>query len=209
MTLPAIERALDRVNSTRTATLDLVSDLSQEQLDHRPAQGRWSAGEVLDHLVLTDRVYVRDLTELTEQAAAGRGTRLRRTFADLNPSILFLPRSALPALSLPLTVMSRLLPTRLRDGLASARWLPAHHPDRTTPRPGRPGEELLRDLRSGPQELAAILQRHPDLDPDTLTHSHPLLGVHTVPELLHFLDDHETRHQGQLRDVLRSPGFPG
>lgn len=204
MSLPA----LDRVRATREATLDLVADLSQEQLDHRPAPGRWSAGEVLDHLALTDRVYARDLTDLTERAAAGEGTRLRRTFADLDPSILFLPRSALPFLELPLTVMSRLLPTRLRDTLASARWLPAHHPDRTTPRPNRPRDDLLRELASGPDEIATILEAHPELDPDSLTHSHPLLGVHTVPQLLHFLADHEARHHGQLRDVLGKTGFP-
>ena len=200
---------LARVRATRTRTLELVAGLSQEQLGHAPAPGRWSAGEVLDHLVLTDRVYVRDVGELLALAAAGRGTRLRRTFADLNPSILFLPRSLLPALELPLTAMSRLLPTRLRDTLATARWFPAHHPDQAAPRPGRPAEELRRELAAGPVEIAALHAAHPDLDLDTLTHAHPLLGVHTLPQLLDFLADHETRHHGQLRDVLASPGFPG
>ncbi|HUP43280.1 MAG TPA: DinB family protein, partial [Thermoanaerobaculia bacterium] len=144
-TPPRID-SLERVRETRARTLELVAGLTQEQMDGAPGEGRWSAGEVLEHLVLTDRVYVRDVGELLAMAAAGQGTRLRRTFADLNPSILFLPRSLLPVFELPLTVMSRLLPVGLRDSLASSRWLPAHHPDQTSPRPGRPAGELRRDL---------------------------------------------------------------
>jgi uncharacterized damage-inducible protein DinB len=199
---------LERVRETRARTLELVAGLTQEQMDSAPGEGRWSAGEVLDHLVLTDRVYVRDVGELLAMAAAGRGTRLRRTFADLNPSILFLPRSLLPVFELPLTVMSRLLPVGLRDALASSRWLPAHHPDQTAPRPGRPADDLRRDLAAGPDRIAALLAAHPDRDLDALTHSHPLLGVHTLPQLLGFLAGHETRHQGQLRDVLRPARLP-
>lgn len=195
---------LDRVRSTRAATLELVSGLSQERMDRAPAPGRWSAGEVLDHLALTDGVYLRDLAELLEQAAAGRGTRLRRGFDDLNPSILFLPKSLLPVLELPLTVMSRVMPVGLRDALASSRWLPAHHPDQTAPRPGRAAEELRAELAAGPDAIAALVAAHPELDLDSLSHAHPLLGVHTVPQLLAFYAGHEVRHQGQLRDVLEA-----
>ena len=200
---------LARVRATRARTLELVAGFSQEQLDRAPGPRRWSAGEVLDHLVLTDRVYVRDVGELLALAAAGRGTRLRRTFGDLNPSILFLPKSLLPALELPLTIMSRLLPTRLRDTLASARWFPAHHPDQAAPRPGRPADELRRELAAGPEQIATLLAAHPDLDLAALTHAHPLLGVHTLPQLLDFLADHETRHHGQLRDTLRALNLGG
>jgi hypothetical protein len=37
---------------------------------------------------------------------------------------------------------------------------------------------------------------------------HPLMGVNNVLQLLRIVALHEQRHQSQIGDILRLPGFP-
>ncbi|HEX3555624.1 MAG TPA: DinB family protein [Thermoanaerobaculia bacterium] len=48
----SVQAALDQLAQARAQTLALVQPLSQEELDRAPAPGKWSVGEVLDHLFL-------------------------------------------------------------------------------------------------------------------------------------------------------------
>lgn len=199
---------LEPVRRARRDSFDLVAGLDQAQLDFRPAPRKWSVGEILDHLTLVEGIYRREIEELARRAEAGLEPVLRRHFADIDVSMFYIPRAALPFVELPFTLMTRLMPRRVGEYMATARWIPTHNPTAATPRHGRPGEELRRGLEASLADLEAVFDRHPDLDWTKLVHKHPLFGVNTVPQILLFSAGHERRHQAQIRDVMAAQGFP-
>src|SRR5262245_22020795 len=104
------ENSLDQFATTRARTLNMVRDLSQAEADARPAPGRWSVGEVLDHLVLAERFFRGEVRQLVGLARAGREPALRRGFTDLDISVGPFPRSLLRLFTLPLSVGNRFVP---------------------------------------------------------------------------------------------------
>lgn len=201
-----IEAELAAFRGTRRRTLGMAEGLSDERLARRPGDGGWSVGEVLDHLVLAEEVYRGDIERLIALRRAGRRPVIRRTFRELDVSILFIPRQLLPLLEIPFSVAGAFVPRSVREGLARSRWLPVQNPTRAEPRHGRPGADLMREL----QESFAVTERlfagADDVEWDGMTISHPLLGTNDVPALLRLMDRHEQRHQDQIRDVLAAMG---
>ena len=49
-----------------------VAALTQPQLDFSPRTGRWSIGEVLDHLLLVEAAYRSEIAQLVELQRSGR-----------------------------------------------------------------------------------------------------------------------------------------
>ncbi|RMH23326.1 MAG: DinB family protein [Acidobacteria bacterium] len=203
-----IPNELAALKPNRQQTLELVADLSQEQLDFSPAPGRWSVGEVLDHLILTEAINRADVEELIARAEAGESTVLRRTFADLDVSIAPIPKRLLPLFEIPFSLMSAVTPKSVTERLAAARWIPFKNPEAATPRPGRPGEELRRELEASCDALVQLIEAHPDLDYAKLIIRHPLLGTNSVVDLLRFVVNHERRHREQIKDVMNHTRFP-
>src|SRR5262249_7158170 len=178
---------LDRFEATRARTLDLVRDLSQPELDAVPAPGRWSVGEVLDHLLLAERFFRDEMRQLIALARAGRRRGLRRSLADLDISIGSIPKAWLPFLELPFRLTNPFVPGFIRDFALRSRLVPAQHPTRATPRPGRPGGALRQELADSVRETRALFEANADLDYRRLLHVHPLLGTNDVPGLLHIV----------------------
>lgn len=61
------DRILSHMHGTRKLTIDAVAGLTDAQLKFKPADNRWSIGEVLEHLVLAER----GLFAMTRKTAAG------------------------------------------------------------------------------------------------------------------------------------------
>jgi uncharacterized damage-inducible protein DinB len=200
--------SLEEFRSTRTRTVALVDKLTQAQMDYAPATGRWSVGEVLDHLILAQRLNLGYLAEVIEMKEAGEQPVLRLNFRDLNVSLGYIPRRILPALEVPFRVLNVFIPDSMRGMMMRHRLIPAQNPDVTTPRRARPADELRNDLVSSFDETEALLESNAHLDYDEMVIQHPLLGTHKVLGLLRFLALHEERHQSQIHDILRSSQFP-
>jgi DinB superfamily len=192
----------------RAATLERVKGLAQRQLDWSPAPGRWSVGEVLDHLRRVDTTYRGEIAELFRLAESGRPPVLRRGFADIDASLFNLPKSWLPHLEVPFRLMSRLTPKPVLAFLAGARFIPIKNPVAATPERGLPGEELRRAAAASAQALADLFAAHPDLAYRSLRHEHPLFGSNDVLQLLEIETLHEHRHQAQIADLVADPSFP-
>lgn len=188
--------------AARATTISLLEPLSQAQLDQRPAPGKWSPGEVLDHLILADSIHRRDILELVERATQGTSTLLYRSASDLDVAVFGIPRVLMPAFSLPFLMGNYLMPAPLRNVVARCRWLPAQNPTAATPRPGRSKAELEPELEGSLAGLRRILSAHPTLPWERMVVVHPLLGRNHVPNILRFLANHESRHQEQLREAL-------
>lgn len=194
--------ALDRFAATRAGTLELLGGTSQEALDVRPAPGRWSAGEVFDHLVLAERINCAEIGELIRLARAGEPARIRRSFSEMDVSVAYIPKAALPWLELPFTVANLFVPGCVRDLLARSRLLPAQNPAAATPRPGRPAAELAADLGESLAATVGLVTADGDLDFRAMHFSHPLLGSSDGVGILRFMALHEERHQEQIREAL-------
>ena len=194
----ALDASLAELSATRVHTLTLAEGLTQEQLDRAPAGGGWSAGEVLDHVLLAERTNRQQIDQLVGLVRAGRRPELRLSFTDVNVSVAFLPRAVLPLLEAPLTLMNAFVPDCLRTYLTRNRLVPFRNPDQAAPRRGRDGAQLRRDLADSLRETEVVFRDNPDLDYGGMFVQHPLLGRYDVPGLLRFMSAHEQRHQSQL-----------
>ena len=203
-----LEESLQVFRATRAQTLAMVQELSQRQMDYEPAPGKWSVGEVLDHMVLGQRLNLCYIAEVIAMKKAGRPAVLRLSSTDVDVSIGYLPKRMLPALELPFNVLNMFVPNSVRDFMTQYRLIPAQNPEVTNPRRGRAAEELRNDLIASLRETEELLETHAELDYGEMTIQHPLLGNNDVPRLLRFLALHEQRHQSQIKDVLSNPRFP-
>jgi len=194
--------------AAREQTVKMVQELSQNQMDYRPEPGKWSVGEVLDHLILGQRLNLSYIAQVIGMKEAGQRPVLQLSFTDVDVSIAYLPKAVLPAFEVPFRVMNMFLPSSVRDFLTRYRLVPAQTAEITTPRRGRAVDELRNDLISSLKEMEVLLKSHQHLDYSEMVVEHPLLGNNTVPGLLRFLTLHEQRHRSQIESVLNSPGFP-
>jgi hypothetical protein len=195
---------LRRLREVREQTLSLVHDLTQEQLDQRLAQDSWSAGEILDHLIVSEKFLRKEIAELIERQRSGRATVLFRRLREFNISVGPIPRAVLTLLEFPLTVSSFFTPAFVRDFLISSRLVPARHPAVANPRHGRPDAELRAELAASIAETESLFEANARLDYRTLWHIHPLLGFNNVLDLLRIAALHEGRHQARLVEIVRS-----
>ena len=193
-------------HSARAETLRLCAPITQAQSEFAP-QRKWSVGEVLHHLLLSDYLYHRNFTRLIELQKSGQRPVMRSNFADLNPSIAYIPKSLLPILEIPFTVANLFVPNVVRETMTQFRLLPAQNPDVTTPKKGQPLSQLRASLQSSHDEIAALFDANPKLDYRAMQFQHPILGSNSVLQMLRIAAMHERRHQSQIQDLLRMPQF--
>ena len=130
----AYRSALEFHRMTRGQTLAMMQELSQSQLDYKPASGKWSVGEVLDHLILGQRLNLCYIAEVIAMKAAGKPPVLRLSSTDVDVSIGYIPKRLLPALEVPFTVLNLFLPSSVRDFMTRNPLIPAQNPEVTNPR---------------------------------------------------------------------------
>jgi len=191
--------------TTRQRTLELIDGLTQAQTEFAPGPEQWSVGEIVDHILLTEALNRREIMELIDMAKSGRTPYLKRTFADVNVSIAYIPKSVLPFLEVPFRALSLVIPRAAQEFMTRYRLVPAQSPDVGIPRRGRPIDDLRQELHASLQEMVALFEANPTLDYRAMTHQHPLLGVNNVLQLLRIVALHEQRHQSQISDLLKRP----
>src|SRR5262249_26479986 len=106
---------LQLFRSARDQTRALVENLSQGQMDYSPGAGKWSVGELLDHLLLAEKGIRDDIVKLIELRRAGRRALLQHTFADTNVRPWFIPKALLPVFEGPFACLNLFVPRAARD----------------------------------------------------------------------------------------------
>jgi uncharacterized damage-inducible protein DinB len=201
--------AFDRFRDARRETLDLVWDLSQEQMDFAASPRKWSVGQVLDHLVRVDEVFREEYDELLRRwRKKGRAVGLFRTLSEAGFSLPLVPDAFLPLFDVPTAMAGVLIPRQLRQAVFSNRAVPAQAPRRIKPRKGRRADDLRRELAAFENYLEGFFADNPDVEWEKLRYYNPLCGFTNLPGVMTFIASHEGRHQGQIREVLESKGFP-
>ena len=151
----------------------------------------WSLGEILDHLVKVDRVYLKNIDRLVARKKAGKMPFMYRGFADM----VSLPkplRKVAPLFELPMTLSNSLLPSAIRQSISANRSIPLKAPGILKPEKHRDGAALREDLRRLIDELDRLESKSFDLR--KLYYYNPILGLVTVPGAVEFLAGHEKRH---------------
>jgi hypothetical protein len=193
---------------TRVETLRFCASTTQEQSDFNPSAGKWSVGEVLDHLLLAEKLYRDIFARLIQMQKTGRRAVIRIGFDEVNTSIAFIPKALLPMLEIPFTMLNLFVPTQLREAMTQFRWLPAQNPDVARPRWKKPVQELRAGLAASIDETAALLDANPGLDYRQMRFIHPLMGDNSVLDGLRIIALHERRHHAQIQEILQSRRFP-
>ena len=197
------------LEGTRAATLRMVGGLTQEQMDWAPGPEQWSVGENLDHLLRSEAIYRREITELAALARQGKTAFIRRSVHDIDFSPSFLPKSMLPAVDLPFTVVTMFVPPVVRDLMIRySSVLKGQTPKAAIPAKGRPAAELVEAMRRSWEQTRDLLAANPGFAWDRMRVQHPLLGINSVPQLVRLTALHETRHQDQIGRVLAAMPLP-
>jgi len=199
--------AFDDARATRNETLSLVEKLDQEQSEYQPGAGKWSVGEVLDHLLRVDAVIVREIGVALDQRERGLPF-VYRGLADVDSNVPWVLRPILPFFEVPFGLFNALVPPRLRRFLIRDRRLPGQAPRVLQPRFGRPIATLRQELLETFEAYAEQQRDHPDLNLENLFYYNSVLGLQSVPGMYRFAANHEERHQEQLREILDDEGFP-
>jgi len=156
-----------------------VQGLSEWQLAFQPAPGKWSIGEILDHLHLAERSITRVLSKILQQAA-GRG-------------LIGEPGSMEP------------LPYRIDREIYN---LPADAPESVRPSPERPLSQLLEGLEESRERLVEVARRADGRVVGNVTIRHFQLGELHFYQWLALEAAHEAKHLAQIRQIKGHPRFP-
>jgi len=178
---PAVFELTGRLAADLAALLATVAGLSQAQADWRPAEGRWSVGEILHHLCLSNSYFAAStgaLIERGEREALLAGPTSRRVW----------PRLRLVA-----------------DATASG---PVAHPSAATPTHGLPLADLVAEVGEWHAAVAALLPRIVPLDLAALRAPHPLGFELNLFQWFDMMGAHERRHLLQIHAIRDAGGFP-
>ena len=180
--------------STALAEASLVADetkrvfgrLSGEQVNWKPSEGEWSIGQCFDHLIISNRPYVR----IFEEILAGR--RRQRVWERMP----LLPR-----------LFGRLLINTLRpDSGRKAKARPAFYPSRSHIAPA-----IITTFLEQQERLLRLMEGSGELDLDGITITSPVLGfvTYSLMDACRIIVAHEQNHFVQATRVMESHGFPG
>jgi DinB superfamily len=200
--------AVGQFRTVRERTIELVRDLTQEQADFSPAANSWSAGQITDHLLLSEKLYRTQCQNLIELAKTGEKTNIELTFQQVNTSVAFIPREVIPLFTLPLKMFNFFVPHAVRETMFRFPLIPALNPRVSDPAPSRPINELRSSLASSIDATEAIFRGDLPAKLKNMTLSHPILGTNNIVQVLGIMGAHEERHQTQIRAVLANPRFP-
>jgi hypothetical protein len=149
----------------------------------RPAPGAWSVAHCLDHLAVSNRVY---LTPLVVATDAGRASgRLRR-------------KPAQPGLIGGLFVSSLEPPVRIKT----------KNPPKSTPQPAPPLKASLDAFLASQDDIRQFIRAVADLDLNSIRFVNPFIGWirFSIATGLNVLAAHDRRHLWQAWNVRRASG---
>lgn len=193
---------LREVRTTRERTVRLLQQVSEADFDWRPGTGRWSAGELADHLIKANRLYVEEINKLVELKRAGKPPRIAVRFSEMDFTVPFVPRTLLPLFDLPVAVFNYFVPNGVREFVLSRPLVPVQAPPMLKPDARRGRAVLLAELDEELRRTEHLFADNAKIDFRTLKYYHPIFGFNDVDDILGLLSSHEERHQRQLQSLL-------
>ena len=182
---PALATFAEAFRAGQQAFIQLVQPLTDQQLNWRPADGRWSIGECMAHLTATGRVYIAPL----ERAVDGGFMRGHVGGRDFQPG------------RVGRWLIAQMEPPPRRRTTAPRKIIPQH-------------VESAGPLRNAYEEthrdLIRVVLRAEGLDLARVKLRSPLMPLLRQPlgTWMAVLAAHERRHLWQARQVRQEAAFP-
>ena len=176
----------EETRRTTEAYRSLAGALTPEQLAWSPPEGGWSVGQVLEHLVVANGLYL----QLCE-ALVARGTMAATDTAG-----------------------ARMWKPTLMGGLLARAVGPEAKSKLPAPKVFRPGpaarERVLDAFTEMQERLATLIDRSATLDWRRLKGPSPVTSLVRVNlgDAFQVLVNHSNRHLNQARRIVAAPGFP-
>ena len=178
---PELQKLLDDLDAADRDAIAVTVGLSEQQGTWRPSPGAWSIAECLDHLAVSNRVY---LVPIVEAATKGRAQgRLRR--GPARPGVIggWFAKSLEP-------------PVRMR----------ARNPRISTPRTSPPMADSLSAFLTSQVGVRDFIRANADLDLAGIRFVNPFVRSirFSVATGLHVITAHDRRHLWQAWNVRRA-----
>ncbi len=173
------EKAIQLLRESQQQLLDAVEKLSDAQWSYKAAADRWSAGEVAEHILLSEGL----LFGTVEKALAQK------------------PNPDWEAKTAGKTeFLERALPDRSRKAQAPEAIQPAGKMTRA--------EILSRFKEARAKTLKFAEETDLPLKAHTLDHPFPVFGTLNAYQWLIYIPLHNIRHNKQIAEVKEDPGYP-
>lgn len=169
---PRLAELLDELRNGRAALGDALATVPDAERRTRPAPGRWSAAEVVEHLVMVE---TRIAGLLAAQLA---GAPVRADAAVPDASACQIDRALLRDRTRTIDAPAPVMPSGALD------------PDDGWTQLGRVRAELETTVRAADGRAL-----------DAVSLPHPFLGSLNLYQWIDFIGGHEARHTAQLREV--------
>lgn len=178
--LEALARQLDAVDADAAR---LVDDLDEARGTWRAAAGTWSVAECLDHLAVTNRVFLEAMRPAAEAALAGG--RQRR-------------RPAVPG------AFGRWFVGALEPPVK--RWLGVKAKPVVQPQPSPSLADAVARFAASQAEVRAFIDRFAGIDLAGVRFPNPIVPLvrYSLATALHVIPAHERRHLWQAWNVRRA-----
>ncbi len=179
---PDIQALYEQLDGVERAARELVSDLDEARGAWRERPEAWSVAECLDHLAVTNRVYLAAMDDAARRARAQR--RLRR-------------RPALPG------PIGRLFVRTLEPPVRPAMRVKTQR--NIVPRSAPPLTDAFAQFLAAHDAIRAFMGANADLDLSGVRFANPLIrGIRfSLATGLHILPAHERRHLWQAWNARR------
>lgn len=177
----SLQKLFDQLELQRESALTPFRALSIEKLNHPPAAGRWSAAEVLSHIVAAEQLsvtYMKKKIEGIPQASRSG------PWETVKMGVL-IASQRLPGLKFK-------APQRVVENTAVLTTLPEI-------------EKAWMNIRT---DLRALLERIPADRINRMIYKHPAAGYLNARHALVFFREHVIHHTPQLRKLLKQKPTP-
>ena len=199
---------VDRFCMVRANTLNTLARVTEEQGVWSPREGKWSIGQIADHLLLTEEMYRDQFIQLIERARLGRTEPIMISFADVNSSFAGIPRDIMRFFEVPARMASYIMPQVVRETIVRHQIVPAINPSASDPRPGTTIAQLKKELASALVATEEVLRAPMPRNVEAPSIDHPLLGRNNLRQLFRIVIGHEERHQEQIAEIRAHLNYP-
>ena len=175
-----LEKIFERLEKERIRLFNSLNSLTESQFRHKPAPGKWSIGEIVHHLLLSEQGSYRYMT--------------RKNQAE-----------SLPRLGLPAAFRSAALTASLRLPLKYK----APNVASIQPSGEASWDTLKEDWEETRKNLREFIDALPRERMKAAIYRHPYAGYFTVYQTLKFFEEHFQHHLKQIERIRAADGFPG
>ena len=181
-----LDTIITRIGNASREAEQAFGGLSARQLNWKPSEKQWSAGQCLEHLIVSNRTYFPQLE------AVANGAR-KAAFWEQVPFFLCFWGSML---------LRSITPVPKQKMKA---------PDVFRPAQSQVGPDIVRQFTAHNQELIRHLRNLGNLDLKRTIITSPAASfiTYSLHDAVTILANHEERHLLQARRVTEQEGFPG